>query len=96
MDFERTTVQPRYVYDYQGEVRAAAAERAELLIGAAKRLPRPQRLMVLFELEDWPPEKIQRFLGMSKSTYYRNRSEALEQMRALLAEKGITESWQVL
>ncbi|MFN3323434.1 MAG: sigma-70 family RNA polymerase sigma factor [Bryobacteraceae bacterium] len=83
------TVNPAYVYEYQGEAFSAANERARLLSSALSELPERERLTMILRLDEWTLEEISEVLVVSRERVRQLEVRALEFLRAIFERMGI-------
>lgn len=83
------TVNPAFVYEYQGEAVAAANERARLLSSALSELPGRERLTMILRLDEWTLEEIGEVLAVSRERVRQLEVRALEMLRAIFERMGI-------
>jgi RNA polymerase sigma factor (sigma-70 family) len=90
------SVNPAFVYQYQGEAVAAASERSRLLSAALAKLPERERLTVILRLEDWTLEAIAELLAVSRERVRQIETKALEMLRAIFGEMGVNSLAEIM
>jgi len=83
------TVNPAYVYQYQGEEIAARNERARLVWAAIGRLPDRERVTVILRMEGLTFSGIAELMSVSHECVRQMEFRAMDMLRSIFAEMGI-------
>jgi RNA polymerase sigma factor (sigma-70 family) len=83
------SVNPAFVYRYQGEALAAASERARLLSAALSELPSREWLTMVLRLDEWTLDEIGEVLAVSRERVRQLEVRALDMLRATFWQMGI-------
>jgi RNA polymerase sigma factor (sigma-70 family) len=90
------SVNPAFVYQYQGEAVAAASERSRLLSAALTKLPERERLTVILRLDEWTLDGIAELLSVSRERVRQLEVRALQMLRAILGEMGVNSLAEIM
>jgi RNA polymerase sigma factor (sigma-70 family) len=90
------TVNPTFVYEYQGEAVAAANERARLLSAALSALPSRERLTMVLRLDEWTLEEIGEVLVVSRERVRQLEVRAWDMLRAIFRQMGIRSLTEIM
>lgn len=83
------TVNPAFVYQYQGEAVAATNEQARILSAALAKLADRDRLIIMLRMQEFPLETIGELLDLSRERVRQLEERAHETLRAVLSGMGI-------
>lgn len=90
------TVNPAYVYEYQGFAVAAANERTRLLAAALSELPKRERMTIILRVDDWTRDEIGKVFEISSERVRQVELRALNMLRECLQRMGVNSLWEIV